>query len=120
MLYNGAYDGEALCFKAGGFQMLNHFSVIQADRLSRVRVEEGAMPRLEYLWLEDCKSLKEIPPGVEHLSNLKRLGLVNMADELTRTINGGSQDENYLRVKDVPSVFVGQRTNEEGFSGHFL
>ncbi|PON63347.1 NB-ARC domain, LRR domain containing protein, partial [Parasponia andersonii] len=120
IFYNGAYDGEALCFKAGGFQMLNHFSVIQGDRLSKVKVEEGAMPRLEYLWLEDCKSLKEIPPGVERLSNLKRLGLVNMADELTRTINRGSQDKNYLRVKHIPSVFVGQRTNEEGFSGHFL
>lgn len=116
----GSYDAKELCFKAGGFTMLNHFSIVQADRLSSMRVEEGAIPRLEYLWLEDCKLLNEIPLRVERLSNLKRLGLVNMSDELTRTIYSESQDENYLRVKHVPSVFIGQRTTEDEFSGHFL
>ena len=78
------------------------------------------MPRLEKLWFEDCKLLMEIPSGVEHLSNLRTLGLVDMAEELTKTMYRESEDENFLRVEHIPSIFIGRRTDVDSLNGHYL
>ncbi|PON93245.1 NB-ARC domain, LRR domain containing protein [Trema orientale] len=115
-----AYGGETLSFKAGTFPMLREFHVVKAENLRMVRVEDGATPPLEHLMLKDCKLLKEMPPGIEGLRNLKNLGLFNMAEELIATIYRGSEDENYLRVMHIPSVYIGQLTDEGEFRGHVL
>ncbi|PON61949.1 NB-ARC domain, LRR domain containing protein [Parasponia andersonii] len=115
-----AYGGETLCFKAGTFPMLREFHVVKAENLRMVTVEVGATPPLEHLMLKDCKLLKKMPPGIEGLRNLKSLGLFNMAEELIATIYRGSEDENYLRVMHIPSVYIGQVTDEGEFRGHVL
>ena len=102
-----AYDGEALCFKAGGFPMLTYFQLFQADNLTRVTVEDGSLPHIEEIHLEDCKLLKEIPSGLERLRNLQCLGLVDMAEELINTLYPESQHANYLKVMHVPFVYTG-------------
>ncbi|KAL7166728.1 hypothetical protein ACSBR2_037407 [Camellia fascicularis] len=44
LILKQAYEGEGLCFKAGGFQRLKELHLIKLKGLRRVRVEEGAMP----------------------------------------------------------------------------
>ena len=80
-----AYEGEGLCFKAGGFQSLKVLRIIKLKGLRWVKVEEGAMTRLEELTIANCELMEELPTGVEHLSNLKYLELYDMS-ELNRDL----------------------------------
>ena len=109
IVFEKVYDGEALCFKARGFQMLKVFKCVILGRLRRVIVEEGAMPRLQLLWLEDYKLLEEVPPGLEFLSNLKSIYFINMGDELVTRLRSRNQYPDFPRVKHVPSFYLGSR-----------
>ncbi|KAL5560137.1 hypothetical protein UlMin_036348 [Ulmus minor] len=101
LTFQKAYGGEALCFKAGGFQMLKELAFFSLGKLRLVTIEKGALPRLEELFFEDCKLLEQVPSGLEFLTNLKKLGFVNMADELVI--------EN--RDDYVASIFIGKNKN---------
>ncbi|XP_059646501.1 disease resistance protein RPM1-like isoform X1 [Cornus florida] len=71
-----AYEGEELCINATGFPKLKVFSLAQLDGLRWVRVAKGSMPHLDMLHFVDCKSLEEVPTGIEHLTNLKSLSSI--------------------------------------------
>ncbi|KAF8394090.1 hypothetical protein HHK36_020295 [Tetracentron sinense] len=64
---NGAYFGDELCFRAGGFQTLKILYLSKFERLNLVRVEEGAMPHLEELNIFECKMLEKHnhPPATQ-------------------------------------------------------
>ncbi|KAL5542348.1 hypothetical protein UlMin_010058 [Ulmus minor] len=96
--FQKAYGGEALCFKAGGFQMLKKLVFCSLGNLRQVTIEKGALPRLEELHFEDCKLLEQVPSGLEFLTNLKKLWFVDMADELV------------IKNRDdyVASIFIGK------------
>ncbi|EXC04630.1 Disease resistance protein RPM1 [Morus notabilis] len=109
LIFEKAHDGEELCIKAGGFQNLKHLTFICLSGLRKVTVEQGAMPKLQELWLEDCKLLEEVPLGVEFLACLNKLHIINMGDQLLSKLDPSSQDSDYLRVKHVPKVYIGSR-----------
>ncbi|KAL5560123.1 hypothetical protein UlMin_036334 [Ulmus minor] len=99
--FQKAYGGEALCFKAGSFQMLKQLAFFSLGKLRQVTIEKGALPRLEDLLFEDCKLLEQVPSGLELLTNLKKLWFVDMADELV------------IKNRDdyVASIFIGKNKN---------
>ncbi|KAL5560133.1 hypothetical protein UlMin_036344 [Ulmus minor] len=101
LTFQKAYGGETLCFKAGGFQMLKYLEFCRLGKLRQVTIEKGALPRLEQLVFEDCKLLEQVPSGLEFLTNLKKLGLVDMANELV------------IKNRDdyVASIFIGKNKN---------
>ncbi|KAL5572846.1 hypothetical protein UlMin_022443 [Ulmus minor] len=80
--FQKAYGGDALCLKAGGFQMLKYLEFCSLGKLRQVTIEKGAVLRLEELVFEDCKLLEQVPSGLEFLTNLKKLWFVDVADEL--------------------------------------
>ncbi|XP_059626938.1 disease resistance protein RPM1-like [Cornus florida] len=86
-----AYEREELCFKCGGFQKLKILWLLSLKGLSRVTVEEGAMPFLEQLYFRECELLEEVPSGIEHLTNLKILELVDMPHKLVMKLNQDRQ-----------------------------
>ncbi|GMN55288.1 hypothetical protein TIFTF001_024415 [Ficus carica] len=104
--FEKAYDGEELCFRAGAFQILKSLVFCRLGRLRKVKVEQGAIPRLQSLWLEDCKSLEEVPSGVEFLTHLKELDFINMGDQLLTRLSSSIQDSDFSRVKHVPNEVV--------------
>ncbi|XP_062082958.1 probable disease resistance protein RXW24L [Humulus lupulus] len=110
-----AYDGQSLCFKAGGFLMLRKLYIVTAKNLRRMTVEDKALPHLELMCLENCKLLEETPLGIERLKNLQHLFLIDMAMELRTTIYRGSQHENYLKIMHIPGIYIGT-----GDDGHWL
>ncbi|XP_057502694.1 disease resistance protein RPM1-like [Actinidia eriantha] len=61
-----AYEGEGLCFKAGGFQRLKALGLQILNGLRWVKMEEGVMPRLERLHIRDCELLEEVPSVLFH------------------------------------------------------
>ncbi|EXB47194.1 hypothetical protein L484_001054 [Morus notabilis] len=97
------------CVKAGGFQNLKRLAFICLSGLRKVTVEQGAMPQLQELLLEDCKLLEEVPSGVEFLACLNELHIINMGDQLMSKLDPRSQDSDLSRVKHVPKVYIGPR-----------
>ncbi|PQP97203.1 disease resistance protein RPM1-like [Prunus yedoensis var. nudiflora] len=77
-----ACDSDMLSFKSGGFKKLKVLGLDKFDNLRCVKVEEGAMPWLEKLTIQRCKSMKRVPSGVKHLSKLKLLEFFEMPSEL--------------------------------------
>ncbi|KAJ9166895.1 hypothetical protein P3X46_021584 [Hevea brasiliensis] len=100
------YDGELLCFQANGFQRLKFLGLNKLHRLNTVTIENGAMPCLEKLIVQSCKSLLRVPLGIEHLTDLKVLEFFNMPLELIMALHpNGGEDGDYWKVERVPEVY---------------
>ncbi|KAJ6943089.1 disease resistance protein RPM1-like [Populus alba x Populus x berolinensis] len=99
------YNGELLCFQAKGFQRLKFLGLNKLERLRMITVEQGAMPCLEKLIVQSCKSLRRLPSGIEHLSTLKVLEFFDMPKELAMTLHPNGEDGDYLKVAHVPDVY---------------
>ncbi|KAL8468648.1 hypothetical protein ACS0TY_031734 [Phlomoides rotata] len=99
---------EGLSFKGGGFQKLKQLWVGKMKRLKWVVVEKGCMPFLTEWAMWDCKMLKELPQGMEHLSDLQVVTLGNMESEFVERVveekrNGGDN----WRLARVPHLRFG-------------
>ncbi|XP_028056481.1 disease resistance protein RPM1-like [Camellia sinensis] len=68
-----AYEEEELCFQAGGLWKLKILLLSGLEGLGWMIVEEGAMPRLEELYIQNCKFMEELPSCIEQLTNLTLL-----------------------------------------------
>ncbi|PRQ24958.1 putative P-loop containing nucleoside triphosphate hydrolase, leucine-rich repeat domain, L [Rosa chinensis] len=72
-------------------------------------IEKGVMPALKTLDIWECMQLKQIPRGIEHLTNLKQLTLLGVPNELIECIRGeGSMDNS--KVKQIPNIGYCYRT----------
>ncbi|KAL6845964.1 hypothetical protein ACP4OV_023412 [Aristida adscensionis] len=92
-LWENSYIGNSLHFSSGTFTKLKFFDIDGLESIETVRIEEGAMPQLEQLWLNRCPSLKDNKDGldgVEHLLSLKELLLKNCGEKeiLTKILQG--------------------------------
>ncbi|KAF3440149.1 hypothetical protein FNV43_RR18427 [Rhamnella rubrinervis] len=96
-----AYGGENLCFREG-FSKLTTLELNGLPKLEAITIEEGVMPRLQRLVLENCINLKTLPKGIEGLSNLKRLSLIEIPVEQIDSIRIGGVDR--PRVQHIPSI----------------
>ncbi|KAL5560148.1 hypothetical protein UlMin_036359 [Ulmus minor] len=110
--FQKAYGGEALCFKAGGFQMLKKLAFYSLGNLRQVTIGNGALPRLEQLHFEDCKLLEQVPSGLEFLTNLKQLCLIDMDDKLVIK----NRDDYVASV----FIFVGNTNAHYQYNGQWL
>ncbi|XP_017972645.1 PREDICTED: disease resistance protein RPM1 [Theobroma cacao] len=99
------YDGETLCFKAGGFKMLKHLGLDKFDELKWVQVQVGAMPRVQKLSIQRCKSMEKVPLGIEYLTKLNVLEFFDMPHEFIRTLRLDEHGEDYWRVAHIPEVY---------------
>ena len=98
-----AYEGESLCFKSAGFLRLNILHFHKLERLRRVTVEDGAMPRLERLGIFYCKLLEKVPQGIQFLTQLKSLDLAEMPNEFIGKLQDRS-GEDYSVIEHIPDV----------------
>ncbi|KAI3445404.1 hypothetical protein Pfo_002069 [Paulownia fortunei] len=102
-----AYEGEGLKFKKGGFQRLKEVGLQKLSGLKWVRVEKGSMPRLEEMFILNCKSMAEVPAGVEHLTSLRRVEFSDMSEEFVErfALQKKSRGEEW-KLAHVPRVGV--------------
>ncbi|KAL3497668.1 hypothetical protein ACH5RR_040400 [Cinchona calisaya] len=105
-----AYQGEGLCFKAGGFLKLKELYLGYLQGLRWMRVEEGAMPRLRQLTLDEIPLLEKLPLGIQYLRQLQNLELYEMSSQLTDKLasRGG---EDYQQIAHIPQVNIYGRIN---------
>ncbi|KAH7576480.1 hypothetical protein JRO89_XS01G0079000 [Xanthoceras sorbifolium] len=99
------YEGETLCFRAGGFKKLKHLGLDKFDELRCIQIQVGALPSVEKLSIQRCKLLEKVPLGIEHLSKLKLLEFFDMPHEFLKTLRRDEQGEDYWRVKHIPQVY---------------
>ncbi|XP_060671937.1 disease resistance protein RPM1-like isoform X2 [Ziziphus jujuba] len=97
-----AYDGEKLHFKQGVFPKLKYVYLQTMAQLNSLVIEEGAMPNLEQLFIWFCQRLKEVPFGIKHLRNLKKLCFFNIPPELEKGLQ--PEGKYYHVVRHVPEV----------------
>ncbi|XP_027180819.1 disease resistance protein RPM1-like [Coffea eugenioides] len=110
----GSYQGEGLCFKAGGFLNLKWMHLRRMEGLRWMRVEEGALPRLQKLFLQQLPLLEELPLGIQHLRHLQRLSLYEMSSQLREKLleNQKEESEDYTRIAHIPEILIGYYTDD--------
>ncbi|CAN6701463.1 unnamed protein product [Malus baccata var. baccata] len=99
------FEGDTLCFEAGGFKKLKHLGIDEFDELRCIEVQVGAMLSVEKLSITHCKSLEKVPSGIEHLNKLKVLELFNMPEKLFKTLSPHELGNDYWKVAHVPEVY---------------
>ncbi|XP_075664859.1 disease resistance protein RPM1-like [Castanea sativa] len=105
------YEGcrcEQLHFEGGGFQKLKSLFLGNLRTLSRLMIEESAMPLLEQLVIGPSPLLKEVPSGIYHLKNLKTLEALNLSKEFVLSVQP-NEGHDFWKVKHVPSVIFRYR-----------
>ena len=101
-LLNG-YGGEQLHIEGGGFQKLKFLGLSYLGGLNRLIIDEGALPLLETLLIEECPQLKEVPSGIHHLKSLKILEFYEMPTEFVLSLQP-DEGPDFGKVKHIPSV----------------
>ncbi|KAJ7943896.1 Disease resistance protein [Quillaja saponaria] len=99
------FDGDTLCFKAGGFKKLKFLGLDKLDELRCIQVEVGTMPCVENLSIQRCTLLEKVPSGIEYLTNLKVLGFFDMPADLIMTLNPEKEGNDYGKVAHIPEVY---------------
>ncbi|GFY91965.1 hypothetical protein Acr_08g0003610 [Actinidia rufa] len=77
----GAYEGELLHFREGGFQKLKELELRYLSALNSVIIDNGALPLLQELDIGGTPQLKEVPSGIQHLRKFTNLKFYDMTDE---------------------------------------
>ncbi|XP_071919947.1 disease resistance protein RPM1-like [Coffea arabica] len=118
----GSYQGEGLCFKAGGFLKMKWMHLKRLEGLRWMRVEEGALPCLQKLFLEQLPLLDELPLGIQHLSQLQRLTLYELSSQLREKLleNQKEESEDYTRIAHIPEILIGYYTDDRIWREHQL
>ncbi|CDP20946.1 unnamed protein product [Coffea canephora] len=121
IIFCGSYQGEGLCFKAGGFLKLKDLYLKKLEKLKWLKVEEGALPSLHELSLDRLPLLEELPLGIQHSRNLRKLYLSELSSQLMEKLeNLNEQTEDYRKIAHVSEVVIELWTDEEGWRLHRL
>uniref|UniRef100_A0A7N0V1R8 Uncharacterized protein n=1 Tax=Kalanchoe fedtschenkoi TaxID=63787 RepID=A0A7N0V1R8_KALFE len=101
-----AYTGSTLCSKANKFKKLKILGLREFDALETVTLEETSMLNLNRLTIGSCKLLKNIPTGIEYLTKLNVLDLVDMSHDLVATIQMSANFEgaDYKKIQHITEV----------------
>ncbi|XP_038977919.1 probable disease resistance RPP8-like protein 2 [Phoenix dactylifera] len=91
-----AFVGKSMLCSAGGFPRLQHLILESLPNLEEWRVEAGAMPSLTHLTIWNCKKLKMLPEGLQHVTTLRELKLNLMPREFNDRVR--------CKVRHIPSI----------------
>ncbi|CAN6362506.1 unnamed protein product [Urochloa humidicola] len=105
-----AYDGKKLDFCALSFPRVRQLRVCDAPQLKQVKIEEGALENLVELVFSDCPELNSLPDGIEYLTTLEELRLLDTADELIEMLRkecrANQFSEELMKISHIRKVFV--------------
>ncbi|PQM39155.1 disease resistance protein RPM1-like [Prunus yedoensis var. nudiflora] len=93
---------KELCFNRG-FVKLWNLRLWNLALLNKISIEEGAMPNLEFLDIDNCMTLEALPQGIEHLTKLQGYRFDNVSEKFRESIKEG---------ETLPGI--GDFTNEFG------
>lgn len=96
------YTGDQLSFSRG-FKKLTELQISNFTQLKKIIINEGVMPGLKLMNLNDCMELKMVPHGIEHLTQLEELNLLQISSELLQRITG-KKSKDRPRVCHIPVI----------------
>ncbi|PON37336.1 NB-ARC domain, LRR domain containing protein [Parasponia andersonii] len=96
-LFCDAYLGEVMHFEQGAFPKLKMLWFCYLSRLRSLVVEEGALCHVEDIYIGPCPQLNEVPPGFQHLRNLKVVSFSQMPAKFLMF-------QNFWSLRKVPDV----------------
>ncbi|KAG2725844.1 hypothetical protein I3760_01G085100 [Carya illinoinensis] len=99
-----AYTGKKIICSVRGFPQLQSLILCGLRDLEVWEVEEGSMPKLCHLKIDDCYNLRMIPAGLQFVGNLQKLEIVNMHSSFEERLGEGGQD--FYKIRHVPSLEV--------------
>ncbi|XP_060179724.1 disease resistance protein RPM1-like [Lycium barbarum] len=98
-----AYSSKKQLLFISGFQKLEDLQVSCSLELEEMVFLEGVMPNLMRLHIHDCPKLKEVPQGLEHLTNLELMNLKAASSELVESIRS-KESSSRSKVRRIPSI----------------
>ncbi|GMN67566.1 hypothetical protein TIFTF001_036625 [Ficus carica] len=102
-------DEYKLVFSDGGFPKLEILRLGYFHNFVEWEVEEGAMPNLKRLDIEDIDQLRMIPEGLKHVTTLRELNVIYMPKEFAERLRA-SEGEDFYKVSHIPSVSISINT----------
>ncbi|XP_017702268.3 probable disease resistance RPP8-like protein 4 isoform X1 [Phoenix dactylifera] len=110
-----SYFGKSMsCSSVGGFPRLQHLVLYGVHNLEEWRVEVGAMPSLTHLTIWNCKILKMLPEGLQHVTTLRELKLIEMPCEF----NDRVRNEDGYKVRHVCSIILNMSSMRHSYHSY--
>lgn len=100
--YDAKHLGKEFC-KAGGFPKLEVLSIASHVLEEWTELEEGALPRLQYLHFHNCLNLRMLPEGLQFVTTLKHLDLLPLLDDHSERLKPDGGEENY-KIRHIPVI----------------
>ncbi|WOH09630.1 hypothetical protein DCAR_0729088 [Daucus carota subsp. sativus] len=100
-------DGEMVC-SAMSFPKLQVLSLQKYKGLRKWRLEQGAMPNLSHLYINECSELEMLPEELKHLTFLKQLYISWMQREFTDKVKviDGVEGQDFYKIRHIPMVGI--------------
>ncbi|ESQ29552.1 hypothetical protein EUTSA_v10023861mg [Eutrema salsugineum] len=101
-LWEYSFCGRRMVCSAGGFPQLQKLKFAGLEEWEEWIVEEGSMPVLLNLEINNCKKLKGLPDGLQFVTYLMNLTSSDMGARWKKRLSEGGED--YYRVRYIPYV----------------
>ncbi|XP_058114604.1 probable disease resistance protein RF45 [Magnolia sinica] len=107
LLYH-SYSGVTMACTSKGFPRLESLHLEELGNLYSWTVEEGALPTLTHLQINSCHRLRMLPEGLQHVTTLKKLELLNMPYAFNRRLRK-DEGEDWNIICHIPSIDIIER-----------
>ncbi|XP_019704027.1 putative disease resistance RPP13-like protein 3 isoform X2 [Elaeis guineensis] len=107
------YLGKSMSCSAGGFPRLQHLILEGLHHLEEWRVGVGAMPCLTHLTIDGCWKLKMLPEGLECVTTLRELKLIEMPRAFNDRVR--NEEEDGYKVRRIPSIIFEKECSRQLF-----
>lgn len=108
ILRKNAFVGNDIFCSSQGFPSLTTLELQGLTDLENWRIEEGAMPNLYCLKIDECISLRMVPEGIRFIASLRELVIVNMPDAFKSRVQKVQEEggEDTHKVGHIPSITI--------------
>ncbi|KAK4425306.1 putative disease resistance protein [Sesamum alatum] len=105
-LFFQAYVGREMVCGATGFPQLRRLFLCDLPNLVEWRVEKGAMPNLDMIYIRHCNKLEMMPNDLKFITTLKQLTVSDMPMEFINRllVVDGEEGEDYHKIKHIPYI----------------
>ncbi|KAJ4794010.1 hypothetical protein LUZ62_045256 [Rhynchospora pubera] len=101
LMFNAITCKKIACF-AGGFLRLQRLWLVINKSLEEWYVEEGSLPVLKYLYIQECWGLRMLP-DLHYVTSLQELELRSMREEFNSRI-AQSDGADWHKIRHIPSI----------------
>ncbi|PIN17910.1 Apoptotic ATPase [Handroanthus impetiginosus] len=105
-LASRTFIGTEMIYHATAFPQLKQLFLGELPNLKKWEVEQGAMPNLSYLVIDECTKLETIPDGLRFITTLQELETRDMPIEFNERLMvvNGEAGQDYHKVRHIPSI----------------